>query len=396
MEKNKEQIYNLFQMNRIRLLKYLLIFIFFVSTVIHAQEKYNFKVPDVDVESFVLVDAKTGSILVTKNPDKRLEPASLTKIALLYLVFKSLKNGVINIDDTTVISKKAWRMEGSRTFVEVNSKVKIKDLVKGVIVQSGNDASIALAEHIAGSEDFFVSMLNKLAVDLNLKNTNFTNVTGLPNPNHYSSAKDMAIISAKLIKDFPEYYLGFSERYFTYNKIRQPNRNRLLRSYNIVDGIKTGHTNSAGYCLAASAKKEDTRLISVLFGAESSRDRFRYSKTLLRFGFRNFVSKKFYSRNETLVESRVWKGEKKVLKIGFEEDIYLTLLKNKDYNIKTTIKVIDDLEAPIKKNQKVGTVEFIDGKEVIAADNIYALEDIQRGGFFRRSYDEIVQFFRKN
>ena len=388
MEKNKEQIYNLFQMNSIRLLKYLLIFIFFVSTVIHAQEKYNFKVPDVDVESFVLVDAKTGSVLVTKNPDKRLEPASLTKIAFLYLVFKSLKNGIINIDDTTVISKKAWRMEGSRTFVE--------DLVKGVIVQSGNDASIALAEHIAGSEDFFVSMLNKLAVDLNLKNTNFTNVTGLPNPNHYSSARDMAIISAKLIKDFPEYYLGYSESYITYNKIRQPNRNRLLRSYNIVDGIKTGHTNSAGYCLAASAKKEDTRLISVLFGAESSRDRFRYSKTLLRFGFRNFVSKKFYSKNETLVESRVWKGKRKVLRIGFEEDIYLTLLKNKDYNIKTIIKVIDDLEAPIKKSQNVGTVEFVNGKEVIAADNIYALEDIQIGGFFRRSYDEIVQFFRKN
>jgi len=277
-----------------------LISLIFFSLSIKAEKNYPFSIPNIGASSFALMDVKTGSIVAGKNIDKRVEPASITKIATLYLVFKALNSKYISENDYAVVSKKAWRMPGSRMFVEVGKRVLVRDLITGVIVQSGNDASIVLAEHIAGGEEFFVTMLNKLAIDLELTNTNFTNVTGMPNDNHYTSARDVVVLSQRLIEDFPEQYKKFSQKDFRYNNISQRNRNRLLTTYDYADGIKTGHTKSAGYCLAASAKFDNTRFVSAIFGADSSRERFKYTKTLFKFGFRNFITKKYFNKNQII------------------------------------------------------------------------------------------------
>ena len=362
----------------------------------YALSPYNFKVPKVNVESFILMDAKSGAYLIGKNPDARLEPASLTKIATLYIAFQNLKSGYIKMSDQVIVSEKAWRMIGSRTFLEVGKKVTVEKLIKGIVVQSGNDATVALAEHIGGSEDFFVSMMNSWVKKIGLKNTNFTNVTGLPNENHYSSARDMAIISQRLVNDFPEYYSTFSEKKFRHNKITQYNRNKLLRSFTPADGIKTGHTESAGYCLSASAFDNNIRLVSVLFGAKSSKDRFNYSKKLLKFGFRNFESVLYSKASVPLLENRVWFGAKKFLKIGFKEDMYLTLLKISQKKVSTNIKVLEEISAPIEKNQRVGEIEFLSNNEVISVKPLYALESVEEGNFFNKIIDSIIMFFKKN
>ena len=286
-----------------------LISLIFFSLSIKAEKNYPFSIPNIGASSFALMDVKTGSIVAGKNIDKRVEPASITKIATLYLVFKALNSKYISENDYAVVSKKAWRMPGSRMFVEVGKRVLVRDLITGVIVQSGNDASIVLAEHIAGGEEFFVTMLNKLAIDLELTNTNFTNVTGMPNDNHYTSARDVVVLSQRLIEDFPEQYKKFSQKDFRYNNISQRNRNRLLTTYDYADGIKTGHTKSAGYCLAASAKFDNTRFVSAIFGADSSRERFKYTKTLFKFGFRNFITKKYFNKNQIIARERMWNGE---------------------------------------------------------------------------------------
>ena len=339
------------------------------------------------------MDVKTGSIVAGKNIDKRVEPASITKIATLYLVFKALNSKYISENDYAVVSKKAWRMPGSRMFVEVGKRVLVRDLITGVIVQSGNDASIVLAEHIAGGEEFFVTMLNKLAIDLELTNTNFTNVTGMPNDNHYTSARDVVVLSQRLIEDFPEQYKKFSQKDFRYNNISQRNRNRLLTTYDYADGIKTGHTKSAGYCLAASAKFDNTRFVSAIFGADSSRERFKYTKTLFKFGFRNFITKKYFNKNQIIARERMWNGEDKYIDIGFNKDIYLTLLKYDDSEVTPKVNLISKIVAPIKKNQNLGTVDFYKAGEIISSEKIYSLRDVNEGGFLRKTYDFVAEFF---
>ena len=371
-----------------------LFFIFFLLiNSAYASGKYPFAIPTLDVSSYVLMDTKTGSIIAGKELDKRVEPASLTKIATLYLVFKSLDTKYISEDDYVTISKKAWKMQGSRMFIEVGKKIQVKDLIQGVIVQSGNDASVALAEHIAGGEEFFVTMLNKLADDIGLKNTNFENVTGMPGKEHYTSARDLAIISQKLINDFPIQYKRFSQKKYTYNNITQRNRNRLLTTYDLADGIKTGHTSSAGYCLSASAKLHDTRFIAVIFGANSSKARFKYSKTLFKFGFRNFITEKFFEKNKILAKERMWNGEEKYIDIGFNKDIYITLLKYDDNKVTPKINLISKISAPVRNNQQLGTVDFVRGGEIIASENIYSLKRIEEGNLYRKIYDFIANFF---
>ena len=278
-------------------------------------------------------------------------------------------------------------------FIEVGKKVQVKDLIQGVIVQSGNDASVALAEHIAGGEEFFVTMLNKLAHDLGLKNTNFQNVTGMPGKEHYTSARDLAILSQKLINDFPQQYKRFSQKKYTYNNITQRNRNRLLITYELADGIKTGHTSSAGYCLSASAKSNNTRYIATIFGANSSKIRFKYSKTLFKFGFRNFTTKKYFEKNKIIAKERMWNGEEKYIDIGFNKDIYITLLKYDDNKVTPKINLISKIIAPVRNNQKLGTVDFVRGGEVIASENIYSLKRIEEGNVYRKIYDFIANFF---
>jgi len=370
-----------------------LISLIFFSLSIKAEKNYPFSIPNIGALSFALMDAKTGSIVAGKNIDKRVEPASITKIATLYLVFKALNSKYISENDYAVVSKKAWKMPGSRMFVEVGKRVLVGDLITGVIVQSGNDASIVLAEHIAGDEEFFVTMLNKLAIDLELTNTNFTNVTGMPNDNHYTSARDVVVLSQRLIEDFPEQYKKFSQEDFRYNNISQRNRNRLLMTYDYADGIKTGHTKSAGYCLAASAKFDNTRFVSAIFGAESSRERFKYTKTLFKFGFRNFITKKYFNKNQIIARERMWNGEYKYIDIGFNKDIYLTLLKYDDSEVTPKVNLISKIVAPIKENQILGTVDFYKGEEIISSEKIYSLSDVNEGGFFRKTYDLVAEFF---
>ena len=370
-----------------------LISLIFFSLSIKAEKNYPFSIPNIGASSFALMDVKTGSIVAGKNSDKRVEPASITKIATLYLVFKALNSKYISENDYAVVSKKAWRMPGSRMFVEVGKRVLVRDLITGVIVQSGNDASIVLAEHIAGGEEFFVTMLNKLAIDLGLTNTNFTNVTGMPNDNHYTSARDVVVLSQRLIEDFPEQYKKFSQKDFRYNNISQRNRNRLLTTYDYADGIKTGHTKSAGYCLAASAKFDNTRFVSAIFGADSSRERFKYTKTLFKFGFRNFITKKYFNKNQIIARERMWNGEDKYIDIGFNKDIYLTLLKYDDSEVTPKVNLISKIVAPIKKNQNLGTVDFYKAGEIISSEKIYSLRDVNEGGFLRKTYDFVAEFF---
>ena len=370
-----------------------LISLIFFSLSIKAEKNYPFSIPNIGASSFALMDVKTGSIVAGKNIDKRVEPASITKIATLYLVFKALNSKYISENDYAVVSKKAWRMPGSRMFVEVGKRVLVRDLITGVIVQSGNDASIVLAEHIAGGEEFFVTMLNKLAIDLELTNTNFTNVTGMPNDNHYTSARDVVVLSQRLIEDFPEQYKKFSQKDFRYNNISQRNRNRLLTTYDYADGIKTGHTKSAGYCLAASAKFDNTRFVSAIFGADSSRERFKYTKTLFKFGFRNFITKKYFNKNQIIARERMWNGEDKYIDIGFNKDIYLTLLKYDDSEVTPKVNLISKIVAPIKKNQNLGTVDFYKAGEIISSEKIYSLRDVNEGGFLRKTYDFVAEFF---
>ena len=370
-----------------------LISLIFFSLSIKAEKNYPFSIPNIGALSFALMDVKTGSIVAGKNIDKRVEPASITKIATLYLVFKALNSKYISENDYAVVSKKAWKMPGSRMFVEVGKRVLVGDLITGVIVQSGNDASIVLAEHIAGDEEFFVTMLNKLAIDLELTNTNFTNVTGMPNDNHYTSARDVVVLSQRLIEDFPEQYKKFSQEDFRYNNISQRNRNRLLMTYDYADGIKTGHTKSAGYCLAASAKFDNTRFVSAIFGAESSRERFKYTKTLFKFGFRNFITKKYFNKNQIIAKERMWNGEYKYIDIGFNKDIYLTLLKYDDREVTPKVNLISKIVAPIKENQNLGTVDFYKGGEIISSEKIYSLRDVNEGGFLRKTYDFVAEFF---
>lgn len=372
----------------------ILIITFFISNKsTHAENLYSFSVPNIDASSYVLMDAKTGSIVTGKNLDKIVEPASLTKIALLYLVFKSLDSKYISEEDYTVVSEKAWKMIGSRMFIEVGKEVQIKDLIKGVIVQSGNDASVALAEHIAGGEEFFVTMLNKMAKDMGLENTNFTNVTGMPNKNHYTTARDLAVLSKNLITDYPKQYLRFSQKKYTYNNITQLNRNRLLTTYDLVDGIKTGHTSSAGFCLAASASINETRFISVIFGANSSKARFKDTKTLFKFGFRNFITEKYFNKNKVIAKERIWNGEEKYIDIGFNRDIYITQLKHDDSKIIPKINLLSKIEAPIRINQYLGTIDFVKDNKVILTEKIYALKRIGEGNLYRKTYDFIANFF---
>ena len=236
-------------------------------------------------------------------------------------------------------------------------------------------------------------MLNKLAIDLELTNTNFTNVTGMPNENHYTSARDVVVLSQRLIEDFPEQYKKFSQEDFRYNNISQRNRNRLLMTYDYADGIKTGHTKSAGYCLAASAKFDNTRFVSAIFGAESSIERFKYTKTLFKFGFRNFITKKYFNKNQIIARERIWNGEDKYIDIGFNKDIYLTLLKYDDREVTPKVNLISKIVAPIKENQNLGTVDFYKGGEIISSEKIYSLRDVNEGGFLRKTYDFVAEFF---
>lgn len=352
--------------------------------------------PQLSAKSWVLMDAASGNVLVDQLGSQRLPPASLTKLMTSHVAALELQRGRLKETDTVLISEKAWRMGGSKMFVHVGNQVAVSDLLRGIIVQSGNDASIALAEHIAGGEETFASMMNQEAKRLGLTNSFFMNATGWPDPNHYSSALDMAKLARAIILEDPKHYTLYAEKEFVWNGIKQPNRNLLLWRDPSVDGLKTGHTEEAGYCLVASGKRGGTRLIAVVFGTVSEEARAQETAKLLGYGFNFFDSKTFHKKGDTIQSIAVWKGSARSVKAGVANDFAAVLPKRASEGYQTRIVIKPgDLIAPVAANAPLGRVELVsaDGK-VVAQAPLIALEAVEEGGFFRRVWDSIRLFFR--
>lgn len=345
--------------------------------------------PDIEASSYVLMDFHSGQVLATHNGDAAVEPASITKVMTVYVAFDELKSGHIALDDEVLISERAWRSEGSRSFVEVGKRVRLEDLLHGIIIQSGNDASIALAEHIAGDESVFAQLMNKHAQRLGMKDTHFTNASGLPDPDLLTTAHDIALLSQALIRDFPDLYPWFKDTEFVYNGIRQRNRNLLLYEDRTVDGIKTGHTNAAGYCLAASAIRDDRRLITVVMGTESPRARTRASRALLEYGYRFFETAQLFGADQPVDTLRVYKGASEQLKVGVTTPIALSLPRDAGSRLQVSHTVEGPLQAPIQAGQRVGTVSVMLDGETLRSQPMVALEPIAEGSLWQRAADTV-------
>lgn len=346
--------------------------------------------PNLSATAYLLIDFDSGAVLAEHNADQRLSPASLTKIMTVYVAFREIKNGNLKLDDKVTVSEKAWQTPGSRMFIEVNTRVEVEKLLKGIIISSGNDASVALAEHIAGDESTFAQLMNQQAMRLGMSNTHFMNSMGLPDENHYTTARDLATLTRALIREFPDLYTWHSIKEFTYNKITQPNRNQLLWRDASVDGVKTGHTEEAGFCLVASAKKDDMRLISVVMGTESTDARASQNQSLLNYGFRFFSTHPLYKANEALAESRIWKGEKKKLQLGLKNNLYVTIPRRHFKDLKATLQIDEKIMAPINRGDRYGFLSVKLGDKVYVSEPLTALESIPLGGLFRRLYDEAL------
>jgi D-alanyl-D-alanine carboxypeptidase (penicillin-binding protein 5/6) len=347
----------------------------------------------VAAKSYILTDFQSGQTLASQNVHERVEPASLTKLMTAHVVFSALQQKRITLTQVVPVSERAWRTQGSRMFIEPNRPVTVDELMRGMIVQSGNDACIALAEAVAGTENAFVQMMNKEAGRLGMKNTRFANSTGLPHPEHYTTARDLALLAAAMIRDFPEYYPLYSLREYTYNKITQPNRNRLLWLDPNVDGLKTGHTEAAGYCLITSAKRGDRRLISVVMGTTSDNTRTMESQRLLNHGFQFYDTVHLYQKEREVIAIPLWKGAQNKLKTGFGYDVYFSLPKGQADKLKAKMEYKQPLIAPINAGQKVGVVKFtLDGKPM-AEHPLVALETVGAANFLGRGWDSIQLLF---
>jgi len=354
--------------------------------------------PQLAAKSYVLMDAASGQVLLENNGDERLPPASLTKLMTAYIGTLKIRSGEIGEQDPVPVSEHAWRAGGaasggSTMFLPLDSQVPVDALLHGIIIQSGNDASIALAEYIAGSEDAFADLMNKTAEQLGMQNSHFMNATGLPDPEHYSSASDMAKLARAIIQVDPEHYAIYKQKDYTWNNIKQGNRNLLLWRDSTVDGLKTGHTEEAGYCLVSSAVRDGTRLITAVFGTTSPAARAAETQKLLTYGFRYFESKTFYHKDQQLAEARVWKGTTEQVKVGLAQDLTLTLPKGQVEKLQPAIQVNPLLEAPLAKGAVVGKVDLtLDGKVVDSVD-LVTLEAVEEAGLFRRLWDSIRLFF---
>lgn len=349
--------------------------------------------PQVPVRAYVLMDQQSGNLLANAKGDERMEPASITKLMTGYVIYKALKSGKIRSDDKVTISEKAWKTPGSKMFVKLGTQVSVDDLLMGMVVQSGNDAAVALAEHVAGSEETFAKLMNQEAERLGLKNSHFTNAPGLPDANHYMTARDIAVLTRSLIQDFPEHYARYSVRSFKYNNIEQQNRNRLLLTDSSVDGVKTGHTESAGYCLVSSAKRNDTRLIGVVLGADKEKDRFAASQALLNYGFSFFESRKLHDANTPIVTPRIWKGKENKLPLGVTYPLYVTVPKGQAPQVSTTTTVQPKIVAPAQKDQAFGEIVVKLGDQEVSRTPLVALNEVPQSGWFGRLIDAILMFF---
>ena len=348
------------------------------------------KAPSLNLSSYILLEANTNTVIAEFNSDNQIAPASMTKVMSAYVIADQIANGAISLDDQVLISEKAWRTGGSKMFIEAGKKVSVKDLLSGIVIQSGNDATIAMAEYVAGSEEGFVDFMNAYASEMGLSNSLFQNATGFSDPNHFTSAKDLANLSKALINNFPDHYATYKEREFTFSGIRQLNRNKLLWRDNSVDGVKTGHTDSAGFCLISSAKRNDMRLIAVVAGSESENERLTASQRLLEYGFRFFATQKLISKNTKVTSTKVWGGQDNEVALGSQEAIHLTIPRSEFKNIKANYTFSDRIQAPIKVGQIIGSIEFTSNDRIVLTAPLVAIEAVEAKGFFGRLWSRLI------
>lgn len=358
-----------------------------------AAAKATVPAPKLSAKSWVLLDFNTGWVLAQNSGDMRIEPASLSKLMTAYVVFTELRKGTIKLSDSAHVSKKAWRTGGSRMFIKVNSKVSIEDLLKGLIIQSGNDAAVALAEHVAGTEDAFAARMNEAAKALGMENSNFTNATGLPDENHFSSARDLSILAMHIIREFPDYYKWYSQKEFTYNKITQGNRNLLLYRDPTVDGVKTGHTSAAGYCLVGSGVQNSMRLIATVTGTKSPKVRAREVQALLKFGYANYESIKVFDGGNPATQVTAYKGSDDRVMLGVRNPVYATVPRGKGKELKTQLKAPQYVIAPVTAGQPLGQAEIALGEEVLSSVSLVALSALPEGSWWRRIVDSVLLWF---
>ena len=349
--------------------------------------------PIIGAKSYLLIDGNTGAELASLKPDERLAPASLTKLMTAYAIFRALDEGQIALDDQVTVSEKAWRTQGSRMFIEVGTQVGVEELLLGMIVQSGNDASVALAEHTAGTEGVFAQLMNQYAAQLGMTASNFRNTTGLPDDDHYSTARDMAILARAIINEFPQYYSWYSVKSYKYNDIEQPNRNSLLFRDDSVDGMKTGRTDEAGFCLVASAKRDDMRIISVVLGTASAKARTDGSQALLNYGFRFFETRLLYRADEAVAQARIWKSQNELTPLGLPDDLYVTIPRGSFDDVESVLNMPATLFGPIAHGQPLAELLVsLDGAELINAP-LRALEENPEGSFWQRTRDGVKLWF---
>ncbi|MDB9934144.1 D-alanyl-D-alanine carboxypeptidase [Gammaproteobacteria bacterium] len=348
------------------------------------------KAPKLNLSSYILIEASTNTVIAEFNSDNQIAPASMTKVMSGYVMADQIANGSISLDDKVLISEKAWKTGGSKMFIEAGKRVSVKDLLSGIIIQSGNDATIAMAEYVAGSEEGFVDFMNAYASEMGLTNSLFQNATGFSDPNHFTSAKDLAKLTQALINNFPDHYATYKEKEFTFSGIRQLNRNKLLWRDDSVDGVKTGHTDSAGFCLISSAQRNDMRLIAVVAGSESENERLTASQRLLEYGFRFYATQKLVSQEIKVTTAKVWGGKTNEVALGSTKDIYLTLPRSEFKNIKANYQFNNNLQAPIEIGQMIGSIEFTSNDRVVLSAPLVAIETVEAKGFFGMLWSRLV------
>jgi len=349
--------------------------------------------PELNARGYILLDHHSGQILARKSENERLDPASITKLMTAYSAFRALKEGSLAMDDEVLISEKAWRTSGSRMFVEVNTRVPVEALLQGMIIQSGNDASVALAEHLAGTEETFAQLMNQYAAELGMTNTQYQNSTGLPAKDHFTSAADIATLASTIIHDFPEYYPLYSQKEYTYNGITQKNRNALLWRDATVDGMKTGMTDAAGYCLVSSANRDDMRLIAVVLGTKSPTARTNDSQALLNYGFRFFETRLLYPAGGSVTAAKVWKGSEPSTEVGVKADLYVTIPRGSYEELEAEVDMPRQLIAPVDADKQLGTVRVNLADQTVAERTLFALNNIDEGSLWDQARDSVLMWF---
>ena len=373
----------------LKLISLIFLSILSFTNLIFAEESFIPKPPSLNATNYILLDSVSGRILAENGADERIEPASITKIITGYVAADQIAKGFVSLEDEVFISENCWRKGGSKMFIREGTRVLLSDLIKGMVIQSGNDASCAIAEHVAVSEEGFVDLMQLYVNELGMENTQFKNVSGWPDPEHFSSARDLALLTKNLIDKFPDHYSLYKEKYFTYNEIKQRNRNSLLWQDESVDGVKTGHTESAGYCLVSSGVRNDTRLIAVTLRSSSEKARLTDNRRLLDYGFRYYRTKRVLEAGAVLINEQVWGGELEAVNLSSSTDLYLTLSPRDFPRVESSLELNDYLQAPIEKGQIVGKVDLILDGDSLASIDLIAMENVTALGFFGRAWSNI-------